>query len=60
MKMKSIENLKKRLSQKYKGSRLDSFARHVRALYLYYKHVWRLSSAHAWLASFFKALWQGK
>ncbi|MBR1713930.1 MAG: LptF/LptG family permease [Treponema sp.] len=56
--MKSIENLKKRLSQKYKGSRLDSFARHVRALYLYYKHVWRLSSAHAWLNSFFKALWQ--
>ena len=56
--MKFFENLKSKINQKYKKSRLEVFNRHVHALYLYYKHVWRLSSAHAYINSFFKALVQ--
>ena len=60
--MESISSLVKRLSGNVSGFsrkvRNARFPRHVRALYLYYTHVWRLSPARSWLSSFFRALAQ--
>lgn len=46
------------LLSKYKGSRLQVLARHYKALYLYYRHVWLYSAARAAIISFFKFIWQ--
>ena len=40
------------------GKKIAQFSRKIRALYLYYKHVWKLSSFHAGINSFFRATYQ--
>lgn len=56
--MQFIEKIKEKIAQKYNGSVINRFNRHYKALYLYYKHVWKLSNTHACINSFFKSLFQ--
>lgn len=56
--MRFFNILKERISNLYKGSILEKYNRHYKALYLYYKHVWKLSSVNASLSSFVKTIYQ--